>query len=139
MVVKVTTPEATETPATSFFFEDHSVLCLPLGLILVSSPEDESLTELSDRIEIQAQLFGGPQDPKVLGAILNKVRGENFAIEVTPDYAPEVSITEPEAPEQVARLGDVIVELDRAGREAVLAPRRAFLSMSADANLAPSL
>ncbi len=31
-----------------------------------------------------------------------------YSIEVTPDYAPEVSITEPEAPEQVARLGDVI-------------------------------
>lgn len=31
-----------------------------------------------------------------------------YSIEVTPDYAPEVSITEPEAPEQVARLSDVI-------------------------------
>ena len=31
-----------------------------------------------------------------------------YSIEVTPDYGPEVSITQPEAPEQVARLGDVI-------------------------------
>jgi hypothetical protein len=31
-----------------------------------------------------------------------------YSIEVTPDYAPEVSITQPEEPEQVARLGDVI-------------------------------
>jgi hypothetical protein len=31
-----------------------------------------------------------------------------YSIEVTPDYAPEVSITEPQEPEQVARLGDVI-------------------------------
>ena len=45
-------------------------------MILVSAPENETLTELTDRIEIQAQLFGGPRDPKVLGVILNKVRGE---------------------------------------------------------------
>ncbi|MNM77396.1 Phosphate acetyltransferase [compost metagenome] len=32
------------------------------------------LTELSGRVELQAQLFGGPKDPKVLGVILNKVR-----------------------------------------------------------------
>ena len=31
-----------------------------------------------------------------------------YTIEVTPDYAPEVSITEPQEPEQVARLKDVI-------------------------------
>ncbi|MDF5919842.1 AAA family ATPase [Pseudomonas aeruginosa] len=31
-----------------------------------------TLTELTDRIEIQAQLFGGPRDPKVLGVILNR-------------------------------------------------------------------
>ena len=31
-----------------------------------------------------------------------------YSIEVTPDYAPEVSITEPQEPEQVARLNDVI-------------------------------
>ncbi|MGQ7959473.1 phosphate acetyltransferase [Pseudomonas sp. SP16.1] len=54
----------------------HLAKSLDADVILVSSPEDESLTELSDRIEIQAQLFGGPKDPKVLGVILNKIRSE---------------------------------------------------------------
>jgi phosphate acetyltransferase len=60
----------------------HLARSLDAEIILVSAPDDDSaqaMTELSDRIEIQAQLFGGPQEPKVLGAILNKVRGENFA------------------------------------------------------------
>ncbi|TXH94895.1 MAG: phosphate acetyltransferase [Pseudomonas sp.] len=55
----------------------HLARSLDADIILVSAPESEtaeSLTELSDRIEIQAQLFGGPEDPKVIGVILNKVR-----------------------------------------------------------------
>lgn len=40
----------------------------------MSAPENEVLSELSGRVELQAQLFGGPRDPKVLGVILNKVR-----------------------------------------------------------------
>ncbi|MCU1715690.1 phosphate acetyltransferase [Pseudomonas sp. 5P_3.1_Bac2] len=52
----------------------HLAKSLDADVILVSAPEQETLTELSDRIEIQAQLFGGPKDPKVLGVILNKVR-----------------------------------------------------------------
>ena len=55
----------------------HLAKSLDADVILVSAPEDESLTELSDRVEIQAQLFGGPKDPKVLGVILNKVRSED--------------------------------------------------------------
>ena len=43
-------------------------------MVLVSSAENEVLAELSGRVELQAQLFGGPRDPKVLGVILNKVR-----------------------------------------------------------------
>ncbi|MFG0807716.1 phosphate acetyltransferase [Pseudomonas fluvialis] len=52
----------------------HLAKCLDAEVILVSAPEQETLRELSDRIEIQAQLFGGPKDPKMLGVILNKVR-----------------------------------------------------------------
>ena len=52
----------------------HLARSLDAEIILVSAPEQESLTELADRIEIQAQMFGGPKDPKVLGVILNKVR-----------------------------------------------------------------
>ncbi len=54
----------------------HLAKSLDAEIILISAPEQESLSELSDRIEIQAQLFGGPKDPKVLGLILNKVRSE---------------------------------------------------------------
>lgn len=42
-------------------------------VILVSAPSSDDVNELSDRIEMQAQLFGGTQDPKVLGVIINKV------------------------------------------------------------------
>ena len=42
-------------------------------VILVSAPRSHDLNELSDRIEMQAQLFGGTKDPKVLGVIINKV------------------------------------------------------------------
>ncbi|MCO6059913.1 phosphate acetyltransferase [Pseudomonas sp. MOB-449] len=56
----------------------HLAKSLDADVILVSAPEDESLSELSDRLEIQAQQFGGPRDPKVLGVILNKVRDHDF-------------------------------------------------------------
>lgn len=60
----------------------HLAKSLDAEVILVSAPENESITELSDRIEIQAQLFGGPRDPKVLGVILNKVREADFAQQI---------------------------------------------------------
>lgn len=68
----------------------HLARSLDAEIILVSAPEGDSpqaLTELSDRIEIQAQLFGGPKDAKVLGTILNKVQGENFAARLL-EHAP---------------------------------------------------
>ncbi|MGO4610658.1 AAA family ATPase, partial [Variovorax sp. 2RAF20] len=52
----------------------HLAKSLDAEVILVSAPENEVLTELSGRVELQAQLFGGPKDPKVLGVILNKVK-----------------------------------------------------------------
>jgi phosphate acetyltransferase len=55
----------------------HLAKSLDAEVILVSAPEQESLNELSDRVEILAQLFGGPKDPKLLGMILNKVRSED--------------------------------------------------------------
>ncbi|WP_017937269.1 phosphate acetyltransferase [Zestomonas thermotolerans] len=61
----------------------HLAKSLDAEVILVSAPEDEALDELADRLDIQAQLFGGPQDPKLLGVIINKVRAaegvETFA------------------------------------------------------------
>ncbi|WP_409276714.1 phosphate acetyltransferase [Pseudomonas defluvii] len=52
----------------------HLAKSLDAEVILVSAPENDVLAELSGRVELQAQLFGGPKDPKVLGVILNKVR-----------------------------------------------------------------
>jgi phosphate acetyltransferase len=54
----------------------HLAKSLDADVILVSAPEQENLSELCDRVGIQAQQFGGPKDPKVLGVILNKVRSE---------------------------------------------------------------
>jgi phosphate acetyltransferase len=54
----------------------HLAKSLDAEVILVSAAENEVLGELSGRVELQAQLFGGPKDPKVLGVILNKVRSE---------------------------------------------------------------
>ncbi|MFF7705896.1 phosphate acetyltransferase [Pseudomonas sp. NPDC007930] len=54
----------------------HLAKSMDADVILVSAPESEALAELSGRVELQARLFGGPRDPKVLGVILNKVRTE---------------------------------------------------------------
>ena len=54
----------------------HLAKSLDAEVILVSAPENEVLSELSGRVELQAQMYGGPRDPKVLGVILNKVRTE---------------------------------------------------------------
>ncbi len=54
----------------------HLAKSLDADVILVAAPEGDVVAELSGRVELQAQLFGGPRDPKVLGVILNKVRSE---------------------------------------------------------------
>lgn len=46
---------------------------LDAEVILVSAQQNENIDEISDRIEAQAQLFGGTKDPKVLGVVINKV------------------------------------------------------------------
>jgi phosphate acetyltransferase len=57
----------------------HLARSLDADVILVSAPDGESLSELADRIEIQAQQFGGSPNPKMLGVIVNKVRSEDGA------------------------------------------------------------
>ncbi|MGC7838833.1 phosphate acetyltransferase [Pseudomonas wayambapalatensis] len=59
----------------------HLAKSLDAEVILVSAPENEVLSELSGRVELQAQLFGGPRDPKVLGVILNKVRTDESMVD----------------------------------------------------------
>ena len=46
---------------------------LDCEVILVSAKNRLSLEQLNERIGISANLFGGPNDPKLLGLILNKV------------------------------------------------------------------
>lgn len=53
----------------------HLARTLDADVILVTAPDSDDMASLADRIEIQAQGFGGPQHPKVLGVIVNKVRG----------------------------------------------------------------
>ncbi len=57
----------------------HLAKSLDAEVILVTAPEDEGISELSDRLEIQAQMFGGPQEGSLLGVILNKVRDEQIS------------------------------------------------------------
>jgi len=68
----------------------HLAKSLDAEVILVSAPEQDSLGELCDRVEIQAQLFGGPKDPKVLGLILNKIHSET-SLEVFAERLRELS------------------------------------------------
>jgi phosphate acetyltransferase len=49
---------------------------LDAEVILIAAQGNDSLKRLAERIEIQAQLYGGAKDPKVLGVILNKVKTE---------------------------------------------------------------
>lgn len=50
---------------------------LDAEIILIAAQGTDSLKQLAERIEIQAQMFGGAKDPKVLGVILNKVKSED--------------------------------------------------------------
>ena len=47
---------------------------LDADVILVTAPDGDDFATLADRIEINAQTFGGPKHPKVLGVIINKVK-----------------------------------------------------------------
>ena len=69
---------------TSYAAEANAKLAQALDaeVILVSAPDGESLTELTDRIDLQAQQFGGCESPRVLGVIFNKVRSEDFSAQV---------------------------------------------------------
>src|SRR3546814_5621991 len=49
---------------------------LDAEVILIGAQGSDSRKRLAERIEIQAQLYGGAKDPKVLGVILNKVKTE---------------------------------------------------------------
>ncbi|MBF0676159.1 MULTISPECIES: phosphate acetyltransferase [unclassified Pseudomonas] len=50
---------------------------LDAEVILIAAQGSDSLKQMAERIEIQAQLFGGAKDAKMLGVILNKVHSED--------------------------------------------------------------
>ncbi len=57
----------------------NPLLCKSLDaeIILIAAQGSDSLKQMAERIEIQAQLFGGAKDPKVLGAVINKINSED--------------------------------------------------------------
>ncbi|GGJ01318.1 phosphate acetyltransferase [Halopseudomonas pertucinogena] len=63
----------------------HIATSLDADIILVSAPDDDNLASLAHRIELHAQGFGGPANPKVLGVIINKVRDLELGGEVPND------------------------------------------------------
>ncbi len=63
----------------------HIAKSLDADVILVSAPDDNNLATLAHRIELHAQGFGGPQDPRVLGVIINKVQDLDLGGDVPHD------------------------------------------------------
>jgi len=55
-------------------FNGQLARSLSADVLLVSTPAEETLEELRDRLDIQARLLGAGQDSPVAGVILNKVR-----------------------------------------------------------------
>ena len=55
----------------------HLAKSLDAEVILIAAQGSDTLKRFAERVEIQAQLFGGAKDPKVLGLILNKVKSDD--------------------------------------------------------------
>ncbi|MBA1187036.1 phosphate acetyltransferase [Stutzerimonas nitrititolerans] len=55
----------------------HLAKSLDAEVILIAAQGKDTLKRMAERLEIQAQLFGGTKDPKVLGVILNKIKSED--------------------------------------------------------------
>ena len=55
----------------------HLAKSLDAEVILIAAQGSDTLKRMAERIEIQAQLFGGARDPKVLGLVLNKVKSDD--------------------------------------------------------------
>lgn len=75
----------TRQAAYAASINQHIAKSLDADVILVSAPDDGNLTTLAHRIELHAQGFGGPQDPRVLGVIINKVQDLDLGGDVPHD------------------------------------------------------
>ncbi|QJD59205.1 phosphate acetyltransferase [Pseudomonas sp. gcc21] len=64
---------------------NHLAKSLDADVILVSAPDDDNMANLANRIELHAHTFGGPQDPKVIGVIVNKVQGLDAGDDIPAD------------------------------------------------------
>ncbi|MBS3804211.1 MAG: phosphate acetyltransferase [Oleiphilaceae bacterium] len=75
---------------------------LTADVILVSGPQNRTVEELDEWLEFSARLFAAPEDPDVIGVILNKVgepehsefapRVANKHVRDAPDYAKECRV-----------------------------------------------
>jgi phosphate acetyltransferase len=69
---------------------------LDAEVILVTSANNQSPDEIAERLELAAHIFGGINDRKVLGYIVNKVNvPKERGIALTPEVMPEVGETDP--------------------------------------------
>ncbi len=48
--------------------------------ILVTAPDDETPQALADRIELHLQQFGGPRQANIIGAVVNKIVSDDYAL-----------------------------------------------------------
>jgi phosphate acetyltransferase len=75
---------------------------LGADVILVCAPENRTVKELDEWLEFSSRLFAAPEDPDVIGVILNKVgepehsefspRVADKNLEKTPDYAEQCKV-----------------------------------------------
>ncbi|HLT04895.1 MAG TPA: phosphate acetyltransferase [Pseudomonas sp.] len=63
-------------------------------VILVAAQGRDNLKRMAERIEIQAQLFGGVKEPKLLGVILNKAEGERGLADRLKEYLPALGTSD---------------------------------------------
>lgn len=67
-------------------------------IILVSSPGDRTPEQLKDHIELSSALFGGLDNPKLLGVIVNKINAPLDPKRVLPSGSPDQVALKPKHP-----------------------------------------
>lgn len=75
----------TRQAAYAAYINQRIAKSLNADVILVSAPENSEVSTLAHRIELHAQGFGGAKDPKVIGVIINRVKGLSLSEEVPAD------------------------------------------------------
>ncbi|PAV26264.1 phosphate acetyltransferase [Tamilnaduibacter salinus] len=109
---------------------------LSAEVILVSAPEGRDPKELSDWLDFSARLFADPQDPEVLGVILNKV-GQPEKNGLTPDHDPDARSAHPDYPTECSIFSDQKLRLLGCipWQPELLAPRTLDVARDIDADI----